>query len=291
MTKIAVSSTSFHEKNLGDLCEYAFEQQIDCIELSGGLMFPQGAGLNGYLSKHSKNISFYIHNYFPPPDNPFVLNLAHPETVERSYAHCLNAIDLCSTLGVPFYSIHAGMAFNPLPENLGASQAHLLAIDFKESQGLLISSCKKLGNYARAKGVDLLLENNVIASSNLINGVNDRYHLADPVETGNLCPLFDDPGINVLLDVGHLKVTAKVMGFDPLKFIEQLKDKLRVVHLSDNNGAEDQNMPIAEDSWFWPHIPWEQLEYVSLEILPQPLSLLKEQVQLTKKKIREHSNR
>ena len=43
------------------------------------------------------------------------------------------------------------------------------------------------------------------------------------------------------------------------------------------------------DSWFWPHLPWSQLEYVSLEVAGQPLEILFDQIKLTESKLKEAS--
>ena len=287
MTALAISSVCFKERDLERLCDYALLNSINHIELSGNVDTIADSQLIKIIKRYQTNINFFIHNYFPSPTKSFVLNLAHPKTVSRSIRHCKKVLDLCAVLGIDQYSIHAGMAFNPSPENLGKPQAHFPAISFRDSRDLLVSSCRKIADYGRLHGVDILIENNVIATFNLVKKTNERYHFADLLESELLFHLFDHPNIGILLDVGHLKVTSRVMNFDPLIFINRFKDKIRVVHLNDNNGEEDQNMPVSKDSWFWPHIPWEQLEYVSLEISPQPVSFLKEQIQLIGKKIKE----
>ena len=189
-------------------------------------------------------------------------------------------MDLCSELGINVFSIHAGMAFNPKPRDLGKYQKKRASIDFDKSRKLVIESCFEIAEYAQKKGVQLLIENNVVPDFNLSEGVNTRYHFADPYETDKLRILFDHPNIGVLMDMGHLKVSAKTLNFEPFTLLEMVKKHVRVIHISENDGKRDQNLPISKESWFWQYIPSEQLEYICLEIKPQSIEVLKEQMQI-----------
>ena len=60
--------------------------------------------------------------------------------------------------------------------------------------------------------------------------------------------------LGLLLDVAHARVSANALGFDPGDFVQRLKPYIGALHLSDNDGQEDQNLPIRDDSWFWPHL-------------------------------------
>ncbi len=58
---------------------------------------------------------YLIHNYFPPPITPFVLNLASGNETLRnqSIKFVAETISLSAKLGAPFYSIHAGFISDP----------------------------------------------------------------------------------------------------------------------------------------------------------------------------------
>ena len=129
------------------------------------------------------------------------------------------------------------------------------------------------------------MENNVVAGFNCPDGVNTRYHLSDLNESIHLLHLFDHPNIGILLDTGHLKVSAQTLDFDPIKFIKRFNDQIKVVQISENDGTSDQNLPLREDSWFWPYIPWEKVDYVSLEVSGLSQKALLEQIELTQDKI------
>ena len=57
--------------------------------------------------------------------------------------------------------------------------------------------------------------------------------------------------VGLLLDFGHLKVSALTLGFEPIHAHEKLKTWTRAYHLSDNNGKIDANESVTGDSWFW----------------------------------------
>jgi len=283
--RIALSSTCLGNVDIKSLCEYAAVNNINSIELSANISFISDKELIKILKMYADRINFHIHNYFPTPKDSFVLNLAHPAAYERSLEHCLKAVDLCSALGIKVYSIHAGMAINPSSDDLGKSLSHYTPIDFRESRDLLTTACHEIAGYASGKGVQILIENNVINEGNCPENVNRHYHFADPVESGKLFPLFSHPNIGALIDMGHLKVTAAILGFEPYDFINLFKEKIKAAHLSDNDGKYDRNFPVNEQSWFWQYLPWEQLEYVSLEIKDCSPSLIENQIGLIERQL------
>ena len=90
--------------------------------------------------------------------------------------------------------------------------------------------------------------------------------------------------VNLLIDVGHLKVSSNSENFNRLSYLKKVNKWIKGYHLSDNNGFEDQNKKLNTNSWFWKYLK-KDLEYYSLEIKSKNLSLLKKQLNLTLKKI------
>ena len=62
------------------------------------------------LGKFLEFSNLQIHNYFPPPKEPFVLNLASMDEViaKKTFDHIMSAIDVCTELNCKYYSFHAG---------------------------------------------------------------------------------------------------------------------------------------------------------------------------------------
>ena len=105
---------------------------------------------------------------------------------------------------------------------------------------------------------------------------------------GFLLPLFDKKDIGILIDTGHLKVSAHTFNYDPIEMTKLFNPYIKVAQLSENDGTEDQNSTLSEKSWFWDYVHWEQLDYVSLEISGQSIETLKDQIELTRYKINEY---
>ena len=57
-----------------------------------------------------KGFSFTLHNYCPPPIDPFVYNIASSDkfVLNKSEELAANALRLCKSVGSPLYGIHAG---------------------------------------------------------------------------------------------------------------------------------------------------------------------------------------
>lgn len=261
---------------------------LNCVELSSGARH-HSTDLVNFLSDYmNKNMRFMVHNYFPVPKVPFVLNLAatDQDVLALSIEHCRQAIDLTTQLNAPFYSLHAGFCINASPLDLGKK---LKGDRVSRQQGLdvFISTVQQVADYAAAKGVGLLIENNVVSAANTIDGKNemllgvtadDLVEIIDRVNKGN---------VGILLDVAHLKVSANTLGFSAEETIKKIAPWIVACHLSDNDGLTDSNQKVHEKSWFWQPLseclvqpPVWVLEVYNLEI-----QAIREQVDLIIKQL------
>ena len=284
---IAVSSCCIKKNKLEGVLRSALDNGIQTLELSGGMERIDISEVERLIREYqSLGLQIFIHNYFPPPDRAFVLNIAHPSSATISNQHIRRTIDLCARLGVREYSVHAGLAFSPNTGDLGREQAHLVSIDLEKSRREALAGYERIADYAQERDVMLLLENNVVARTNAPDGTNDRYHFADPAESAEFQKVFEHPNIYPLIDFAHLKVSAHTLGYDPERFLEPLREKIRAVHLSDNDGTADQNLPMREDSWFWRHVPWSQIRYASIEVYNEDVDFIRSQVELAERQRR-----
>jgi sugar phosphate isomerase/epimerase len=92
--------------------------------------------------------------------------------------------------------------------------------------------------------------------------------------------------VGVLLDVAHLKVSARSLGFDPVAAHVQLKPWIQGYHLSDNDGTADSNEIVTADSWFWEVIE-PRLDYYTLEVYGVSSAELAKQYELVKARLAE----
>ena len=262
--------------------KYFASNKINAVELSGGL--PDMCQLKS-LKKLNSYIKFQIHNYFPPPHTPFVFNLASLNSYigNRSYKHVETAMQWALELSTPVYSFHAGFLIDPAVNELGNRVASKELFDRNQAMVLFLERVCALAKRADQLGVSLLIENNVLSFNNYIEFKGNPFLMA----TADECKYVMDNtpyNVNLLIDVAHLKVSAKTLDFNPTEFLEKCEPWIQAYHLSDNDGSKDSNEKISRNSWFWPYIK-RGLDYYSLEIYNASLQELLQQVQLTEKSL------
>jgi sugar phosphate isomerase/epimerase len=262
-----ISTGAFPFNELPAIIEFSVNHGIDRIELSSGVAYDPNL-LDQVRATNQMQLLYLVHNYFPPPEQPFVLNLASsdPKIQKLSFDLCREAIDLSSELGAPFYSVHSGFAFDMLPDLLGkpAAQRHIPKssyIPYSEAYDVFKENIIGLAKHARSKGVRLLIENNVVSPTYMTEHNDKTLLMVSADEITQLITDVDDSALGVLVDVGHVNVTAHALGFRREAFVEALAPHIGAFHLSDNDGQTDQNLPFSEDTWFcplltdFPHVP------------------------------------
>lgn len=236
---------------------------LNAIELSGGSYC--GKQLAG-LKILGQEVDFQLHNYFPPPMEPFVFNLAslNTEIAERSVQHVQTALRSAIELNKSIYSFHAGFLMDPKVEDLGKRITPQILADRSIAMDIFLSRVNCLADTAKNMGVKLLIENNVLSKNNFKNFNGNPFLMATAEEC--LYVMKNTPSnVGLLLDVAHLKVSANSLNFDPVSFLKQCNDYICGYHLSDNDGTRDSNQPINIDSWFWPYLR-RDLSYYTLEV-------------------------
>lgn len=192
---------------------------------------------------------------------------------------------LAVTIGRPIYSFHAGFRINPQVLELGKKLGRYDLMNRSIALELFGDRVATLAEEARREGVTLLIENNVINMTNLSIYGEDPLLLTHPDEIYNFMKKMPS-NVRLLLDVAHLKVSAKSLKFDLIKAHETLKEWIEGYHLSDNAGDADSNEHVRSDSWFW-KVLRPDLDYYSLEVYRTPTSSLVEQYNFLGIKLRE----
>jgi sugar phosphate isomerase/epimerase len=252
------SSGAFKTRRLDEVVKQCLEERIRHLELSSGLAHSETL-LDPVRRTSGVQMSYLAHNYFPPPHDPFVLNLAaaEPQGLARSMELCRGAIDLTVELGAPFYSAHAGFAMTLMPAMLGDPRAQGALSDanvqpYEQAYEVFVESVRALCAYARERGVRFLVENNALPPTLAARGRIRGLLMLDAAELHRLVADVDDAAFGLLIDVGHAKVSSVALGFDPVELIESLAEHIAAFHLSDNDGQTDQNRMFDERAWFAP---------------------------------------
>jgi sugar phosphate isomerase/epimerase len=87
---------------------------LEAVELGACTVAGDPFALAGRLC--GQRFDYLVHNYFPPPADTFVLNLAspNPELARRSLQFVLDSLALAAEIGSPLYSVHAGFVTDPV---------------------------------------------------------------------------------------------------------------------------------------------------------------------------------
>lgn len=261
-----------------------YRQGIPAVELSGGAY---SRTYEVDLLALRKALALQVHNYFPPPEQPFVFNLASsdPALTERSVQQVREAMRLAVALGRPVYSFHAGFRINPRVAELGQPLGRHALRDRASALEQFGEKVLLLAEEARREGVTLLVENNVLNAVNLATFCEDPLLLTHPDEIATFMESMPS-NVGLLLDVAHLKVSARTLAFDPVAAHSQVKPWIQGYHLSDNDGTADTNEIVKADSWFWEVIdPW--LDYYTLEVYRVSSAELAKQYELVKARLSE----
>ena len=129
-----------------------------------------------------------------------------------------------------------------------------------------------INKYAKKNKIKILVENNVITKKNLELFKDNPLLLTNPKE---IITFFKSipKDIGLLLDVGHLKVSAKTEKFNLENAILKLNKLTKGYHLSENNSYEDQNKPFAKNAWFYKYLK-KNLNYYTIEAYTKNINIL-----------------
>lgn len=281
---IFVSTGGVRAKSAAETAQDFFRYGIPAVELSGGA---HSTTQEADLLALRKDLVLQVHNYFPPPAQPFVFNLASSDAdlTERSVEHVRSAMRLALALERPVYSFHAGFRINPLVSELGVRMERRKLCDRATALRQFGENVLLLAEEARLEGVTLLVENNVLSAANMATFGEDPLLLTQPDEISAFMGTMP-ANVGLLLDVAHLKVSARTLGFDLVSAHARVKPWIRGYHLSDNDGLTDSNHAVTADSWFWEVIE-PGLDYYSLEVYRMPSVELARQYEFTKARLAE----
>ena len=243
---IYVSSSCSKQKKIGAAIRELAEHGFQNIELSGGTEYYEGYEDDIFSLKEKYNLNFLIHNYFPPPKEDFVLNLASLDDVifERSLANLRQAIQFARLLGADKFGFHAGFYVDIGVDEIGKAISANNLSNTKQAYERFCNGFNLIKS--ESKEVEIYIENNVYSKTNFdIYGLQNPLMLTSPAEYKELQQHID---FKLLLDVAHLYVSSQILGFDFDSHLDQMIMETDYIHLSDNDGYHDQNAAFTSNS-------------------------------------------
>ena len=271
LTELFVSTGGMGSKNAIEAVRHLAKLGIKSVELSGGKYFENY--FEEVIDLARNNINIQIHNYFPVPKKPFVLNLAskNNEILKLSYEHCINAIFLASKLKKKRYSVHAGFCCDPKVKDLGRSFDLGNKFAREEHYELFIKTLKSLKKYSDDLGVDLYVENNNTIKEN-VKHTNSSLLCSEMRE---LKTIKEQTGVKALIDIGHLVVSAKSLGLNEEKELLLSSQIANAYHLSTNNRLRDQNKPISNEKYLLKYLS-KKVDFFTIEVYGKDKTIIED---------------
>jgi len=243
---IYISSSSVKNVKIKDSVDLLASNGFKNIELSGGTEYYANFENDLLDLKDKYNLNYRCHNYFPPPKKHFVLNLAslNKDTFQASFHHLQQVIALSRRLGADKFGFHAGFFIDIKLTEIGKKLSKDNLFNQIESIDKFCDAFKKLQK--NANGVTLFIENNVFSRTNaeVYNGENP-FMMTKFDEYQSLKEQID---FNLLLDVAHLKVSAKTLALDWEYEFERMMNVSDYIHISDNDSFHDLNNQLTKNS-------------------------------------------
>ena len=243
---IYVSSSCVKNIKIKDSVEELALNGFQNIELSGGTEYYDNFELDLLELKNKYNLNYQCHNYFPPPPQHFVLNLAslNDDTFNTSFNHLKKVITLSELLGSEKFGFHAGFFIDIKVSEIGK----------KISRNNLFDETKSISRFCEAyeilkkinNGVTLFIENNVFSKTN-----SETYNGENPFMMTNFSEykaLKEKIDFQLLLDVAHLKVSANTLGLNWENEFENMMNESNYIHISDNDSFHDLNNQLKKSS-------------------------------------------
>ncbi len=213
------------------------------IELTGATS-PASYDEAALLRHAAAGVRLRVHNYFPPPDEPFIMNLSspRPEIARPTERLVREGLRVSALLGADCYSVHAGYGRDHLPEPDGDGFQRRMPGPSRTDEEQHRMIARLLPDLP--PGVRLALENGLPSTES---------HLASPEAMERFLERYrDEERVGLLLDLGHLNVSARTLGFDRDAAFEGLllrhADRIFEIHVSANDGSRDTHRPTPPGS-------------------------------------------
>lgn len=245
-----ISTSCFPNTTLFDNINICSEITEGFVELSAPHPFIEIKNIiKMLLNFKKKNINFTLHNYFPPQKEDFILNFSTsiPKNKNLNKKLIEESLEICKQISSPVYGVHPGYLYESSKKN--ENGLFLFESKKKTEKNALLNSISAIREYPNKfykNGTLFLVENLFPQKNNLtslfcsLNQINEYMNIV-PKNTG------------ILLDLGHLNIASNIYKFNKFEFIDnflkEYSSRLFEIHISSNNGFEDQHKIPDEKDW------------------------------------------
>ncbi|EIM64657.1 TIM barrel protein [Desulfobacter postgatei] len=243
---IYISSACSKQILIGPAVKELVDQGFRNIELTGGTEYYDGCESELLELKKGYNLNFLVHNYFPPPKDPFILNLASLNTdiYEASLNHLKKALRMTRLFGGKQFGFHAGFFIDRPVDEIGRKFGKSNLYDKEKALENFIDAFHILKN--EFHDINLYIENNCYSESNyMVYGNNAPFMLLTFHDFTELRKRID---FTLLMDIGHLMVSANTFHLDFKKEFQDMFEASDYIHISNNDRRHDQNIGLTDQS-------------------------------------------
>jgi len=235
-------------------------------------------GVDQISALREKKANFIVHNYFPPPKEEIVLNLASQdkEILQKSKRQVKRSIEFCVEMGIKFYSFHPGFLVDPVKgeqtkdkRDYDFNFSERVVADYDQAFFVFMESIKEIVAYAQERGINIACENAGSIDKNkflMMSKVEEFERMFDQIRSKNF---------GILLDLGHLNLAANANNFNKFDFIDRLSSKVMAFHIHDNDGIKDEHRCLCEDSWALKIVKREKFRKIPVVFEGRDLSIKK----------------
>ena len=216
-------------------------------------------GSNHCWEKSIKNkllkypFNFLVHNYFPVPKKNIIINIASSDYLirKKSIKHIKNSILFTKKINASLYTFHPGFIMDPISESKSKKNYDFKFKKFKKNEinynnsfNSMVISLKEIVKFAKKEKIKIAIETEGSRKKNF-------YFLYHYDEYLRLYKIFNKNDFGLNLNLGHLNLASKCLGFDKLTFIKKLKKYIVAIEMSHNNGLKDEHLPLKKNAWYW----------------------------------------
>ena len=281
---IFVSSSCVKNKKIKDSIVELANNGFRNIELSGGTEDYDGIENDILELKDKYNLNLLCHNYFPPPKEHFVLNLAslNNEVYKRSFNHIVKAISLSEKISAPKFGFHAGFYIDIKVTDIGKKITKTELFNREKCATRFCNAVLELQK--TTSKVQLYIENNVYSEANFKTYNGEEVLML--TSSDKFVELSKKIDFNLLLDIAHLKVSSKTLGLSFKEELAKMINNSDYIHISDNDSLSDLNCTLEKDSILYKNIKNIDLKnkditveiYDSIDKIKESCQLLEELV-------------
>ena len=192
-------------------------------------------------------LRFLVHNYFPPDEDRFVLNISSTDESIRqeSLKRIKGKIDFAASIEAMLYTFHSGFLVQPEERQETSNGIYDFLYpqktkDYSKAWLCFMKSLEEIARHAEYTGIRCAVETSgsVRQHQNLLLQKYREFEIF-------LAEAPDNLGVN--FNLSHCILAASFFQFKPEEVLKLLEKRIFAVELSHTDGIDDLHLPVMED--------------------------------------------